>query len=353
MGGKRAKTRRQPPKAVHNASSQGMKSAIPVLAGPKHLTCEDEDLKQGFSQFSEGTYRQILREMHTESDTVQSDDMNTLRDLFARTLAKAQRLPSKSIFAKELDPSDLPRYQAKEDKEFEEAFRTTYSLGERVKDYGARLSSENTNKFLFYREMLEVIAMKHYTSGCPTMIVMSKQGAVAVMLNFKGIKRSTAGLPLLVIECMTIRSKDPAKFFAEENQHVGRPGSVDDIDPKVVPWLAVDNLADVLFLVDVLVANNELFVVSVQLCLQSTPSKDPKAAAMHMSFPHLIQDRHNGKPSFKFMMGKHQSAYLQIRNFVRQHGQEDSHAWLYCKRTSEGALRIYLGQLPPKSPQFD
>ena len=65
-----------------------------------------------------------------------------------------------------------------------------------------------------------------------------------------------------------------------------------------------------------------------------------------------IQDRHNGTHSFKFLMGPHQAGYQSILSFVRQHGQEDSHAWLYCKRVSDGALRIYLGQLPPKSQHF-
>ena len=117
--------------------------------------------------------------MHTDSDTVQAADTDTLRDLFARTLAKAQGLPSKSIFAKAFNPSILPRcatsrfqrlrrtpvhffpalahavarnlrrYQDKDAQEFEAAFNTTFSLGERIKNASPRF--KDSNKFVTYR----------------------------------------------------------------------------------------------------------------------------------------------------------------------------------------------------------
>ena len=153
-----------------------MKPVTVVAFGPDHL--DDEDLSQGIPQFSEKGYRDLLREMHTDSDTVQAADIDTLRDLFARTLAKAQGLPSKSIFAKAFNPSILPRcatsrfqrlrplcissqrllmlfardqrrYQDKDAQEFEAAFKTTFSLGERIKNASPRF--KDSNKFVTYR----------------------------------------------------------------------------------------------------------------------------------------------------------------------------------------------------------
>lgn len=78
-----------------------------VAAGPAHLM--DEDTEKGFPQLTGRFFSQFLREMHESSDTVKADDIGMLRDLFARSLAKAQQLPSNSIFVRALDPSELPR----------------------------------------------------------------------------------------------------------------------------------------------------------------------------------------------------------------------------------------------------
>ncbi|KAK9801948.1 hypothetical protein WJX73_009615 [Symbiochloris irregularis] len=153
-------------------------------------------------ELSKSDLRTLLRDIGVKTSEFEQAKTKAIRELFAKTLAKAHSLPLLADCLGTLDPESMTKCDP-EDLRAGFSFagpdtgkKTAYLETLRAQEL---MEAEPDNSFLHYRMRLHILGEEYWEGAISAALMRHEESELAILLNIKDMRIGPDGTPLLMV----------------------------------------------------------------------------------------------------------------------------------------------------------
>ncbi|KAK9801949.1 hypothetical protein WJX73_009615 [Symbiochloris irregularis] len=158
-------------------------------------------------ELSKSDLRTLLRDIGVKTSEFEQAKTKAIRELFAKTLAKAHSLPLLADCLGTLDPESMTKCDP-EDLRAGFSFagpdtgkKTAYLETLRAQEL---MEAEPDNSFLHYRMRLHILGEEYWEGAISAALMRHEESELAILLNIKDMRIGPDGTPLLMVSFVCV-----------------------------------------------------------------------------------------------------------------------------------------------------